>query len=87
MPHLLATLIYLSKNYSYYIRGDRSPLSKAFDSVDHSILLKTIFKYATRGSALKWMTDYLKERQKYVLFNIHCSSNAIVFVVYRKAQY
>ena len=26
MPHLAATLIYLSQNYSYYIRGDRSPL-------------------------------------------------------------
>ena len=24
--HLVATLIYLSQNYSYYIRGDRSPL-------------------------------------------------------------
>ena len=27
MPHLVATLIYLSQNYSYYIRGDRSALS------------------------------------------------------------
>ena len=26
MPHLVATLIYLSQNFSYYIRGDRSPL-------------------------------------------------------------
>ena len=26
VPHLVATLIYLSQNYSYYIRGDRSPL-------------------------------------------------------------
>ena len=25
--HLVATLIYLSQNYSYYIRGDISPLS------------------------------------------------------------
>ena len=27
VPHLVATLIYLSQNYSYYIRGDRSPLN------------------------------------------------------------
>ena len=27
MPHLVATLIYLSQNYSYYIRGDRSPIT------------------------------------------------------------
>ena len=26
VPHLVATLIYLSQNYSYYVRGDRSPL-------------------------------------------------------------
>ena len=26
MPHLVATLIYLPQNYSYHIRGDRSPL-------------------------------------------------------------
>ena len=26
MPHLVATSIYLSQIYSYYIRGDRSPL-------------------------------------------------------------
>ena len=26
VPHLVATLIYLSQKYSYYIRGDRSPL-------------------------------------------------------------
>ena len=26
MPHLVATLIYLSQIYSHYIRGDRSPL-------------------------------------------------------------
>ena len=25
MPHLVATLIYLSQMYSYYIRGERSP--------------------------------------------------------------
>ena len=27
MPHFVTTLIYLSQNYSYYVRGDRSPLN------------------------------------------------------------
>ena len=49
--------------------------SKTFDTVDHSILPKEIFNYGIRGSALKWMTDYLKKRQQCVLFNRHCSSN------------
>ena len=30
MPHLVATFIYLSQNYSYYIRGDRSHLTQCF---------------------------------------------------------
>ena len=28
VPHLVATLIYLSQNYSYYIRGDISRLKR-----------------------------------------------------------
>ena len=35
MPHLVATLIYLSQNYLDYIRGDRSPLN---DSLKCQIL-------------------------------------------------
>ena len=31
-PHLVATLIYLSQNYSNYIRGDRSPLIVLFQT-------------------------------------------------------
>ena len=31
VPHLVATLIYLSQNYSYYIRGNIQPLSACFD--------------------------------------------------------
>ena len=27
VPHLVATFMYLSQNYSNYIRGDRSPLT------------------------------------------------------------
>ena len=59
------------------VLGVFSDLSKALDNVDHSILFKKLFKYGIKGSALKWMTDYLKERQQYVLFNRHFSSTAI----------
>ena len=37
MPHLVATLIYLSQIYSYYIRGDMSPLNQRFADVSMCI--------------------------------------------------
>ena len=37
VPHLVATLIYLSQNYSYYIRGDRSSSKWAWT---HTVLTK-----------------------------------------------
>ena len=42
MPHLVATLIYLSQNYSYHIRGDRSPLTLACCVMQLDLLLLTV---------------------------------------------
>ena len=39
MPHLVATLLYLSQIYSHYIRGDRSPLTVDRVSVFGSVLI------------------------------------------------
>ena len=42
--------------------------SKAFDTVDHQILLNKMYKYGTRGIAFKWMESYLSNRRQFVLF-------------------
>ena len=38
--------------------------SKAFDMVDHSILLQKLSWYGVRGGELKWFEGYLKGRDK-----------------------
>ena len=41
-------------------------LSKAFDTLDHSILLKKLSLYGIRGQSLSWFQNYLDNRSLYV---------------------
>lgn len=53
-------------------------LKKAFDTVDHNILLNKIASYGIKGTAHRWLESYLSNRTQYCCVNGNTSSPSIM---------
>ena len=47
-------------------------LQKAFNTVEHDILLSKLEHYSVRGLANEWFKSYLSNRKQYVSINGYC---------------
>ena len=62
----LANQIYESFERNKYTLGVFIDLSKAFDTVNHSVLIKKLQMYGVRGVNLAWFRSYLANRKQYI---------------------
>ena len=51
-------------------------LKKAFDTINHNLLLKKLAHYGVRGVANKWLASYLSNRKQYVSID-ECNSDLL----------
>ena len=89
---LLTKILYLLCINLYYWNNQRSIwsrkiwlwcffyyLQKAFDTVDHNILMGKLKYYGVRGLTYNWFESYLKERKQYVSINGFSNSKDLSF--------
>ena len=62
----VADTVYHELDSGNYVIGTFLDLQKAFDTVNHAILLQKLQCYGIRGKALQWMSCYLTNRLQYV---------------------
>ena len=61
-----------------YSAGESVDLKKAFDTVDHDILLKKLDYCGVRGIANEWFASHLKNRKQLFSIDDHISSTQVI---------
>lgn len=72
----LVEKIYTAINNNEYALGFFLDLSKAFDTVDHTILLSKLRCYGFQDYSYMWLASYVSNRQQFVYVNGYSSSRA-----------
>ena len=70
--HALASLIEVIKKHldeSNFVCGIFIDLKKAFDTVDHQILIKKLHHYGIRGKCNEWLQSFLTKRKQFASIN------------------
>src|SRR3989441_7541857 len=61
--------IYKLLDNRFYVAAIFLDLAKAFDTVDHAILLKKLHNYGFRGQMFQWFKSYLSGRIQFTVVN------------------
>ena len=59
----------MNPNFKKIIQINEKDLKKAFNTVDHNILLEKLDYYGIRGVAKDWFRSYLDNRKQYITLN------------------
>jgi hypothetical protein len=62
----------------HYTIGIFLDFSKAFDTVNHDILLSKLYKYGIRGVANNWIKDYLSNHQQFCSISNYSSRKQMI---------
>ena len=71
----LVSNIYNSFNENKFTLGAFIDLSKAFDTVNHNILLNKLSLYGIKNNSLKWFSSDLSDRKQYVQTSVSKTTN------------
>ena len=61
-----------------FLCGTFLDLRKAFDTVDHDILLAKLYSYGIRGTPYDWFVSYSYNRSQFVSIGNTTSSSAVI---------
>ena len=79
----MALMIMMDKITAAMDRGDLVvgiflDFSKAFDTVNHEILIDKLYHYGIRGIALDWFKSYLCNRRQFITYNSVSSNTKVI---------